>query len=360
MSSSSTDNADSKATRAADDKEDNDSIEDTAAKQLTVQIEDLSIKNKQGDTPISTNNADNTNNTKTTCAACGNEGEKDSMNTCNKCKMVHYCNAACKKKHKSKHKKKCDRRVAELHDDALFKEPPAREECPICFLPQPFDPRKAAFFPCCGKIICSGCIYSMVMEDIKKGKELEEPLCAFCRTPETSSDEEKNRMLKKLVEKGNAAAYNKLASCYAQGTNGIPRDHQKAAELWLKAGELGCAEAYSQLGFLYYNGIGVEGDKKKAKHYWELAAMKGDVIARYQLGCEEGQAGNEHRAMKHFILAARAGLPECLDKVKTGFMYSLVSKDEFEQNLRASHERQNEMKSDARDAAADLAHSVEH
>ena len=28
--------------------------------------------------------------------------------------------------------KKCDRRAAELYDKALFKEPPPREECPIC------------------------------------------------------------------------------------------------------------------------------------------------------------------------------------------------------------------------------------
>ena len=42
------------------------------------------------------------------------------MNTCNKCKMVKYCNAACKKKHRTKHKKKCERRVAELHDEQLY------------------------------------------------------------------------------------------------------------------------------------------------------------------------------------------------------------------------------------------------
>ena len=48
------------------------------------------------------------------CANCGKEGDGDSMNTCNKCDLVQYCNAACKKKHKSKHKKKCERRAAEL------------------------------------------------------------------------------------------------------------------------------------------------------------------------------------------------------------------------------------------------------
>ena len=32
-------------------------------------------------------------------------------------------------------------------------------------------------------------------------------------------------------------------------------------------------------------GRGVEVDKKKAKYYYELAAMNGDVQARYNLGC---------------------------------------------------------------------------
>ena len=45
-----------------------------------------------------------TNTSTSTCACCGKEGSSDNMNTCNKCKMVKYCNAACKKKHRSKQK----------------------------------------------------------------------------------------------------------------------------------------------------------------------------------------------------------------------------------------------------------------
>ena len=40
------------------------------------------------------------------CANCGKEGSSDNMNICNKCKKAKYCNAACKKKHRHKHKKK--------------------------------------------------------------------------------------------------------------------------------------------------------------------------------------------------------------------------------------------------------------
>ena len=49
--------------------------------------------------------------------------------------------------------------------------------------------------------------------------------------------------------------------------------------------------AYYNLGNSYYDGRGVEVDKKKAKHYWELAAMDGDVNAMYNLGCQEANAG---------------------------------------------------------------------
>ena len=48
----------------------------------------------------------------------------------------------------------------------------------------------------------------------------------------------------------------------------------------------------------------MEIDKKKAKHYWELAAMGGDVHARNNLGALEGRAGNWELAIKHFLISA--------------------------------------------------------
>jgi hypothetical protein len=37
--------------------------------------------------------------------------------------------------HWTKHKKDCKLRAAELCDESLFKDPPPKEDCPICFLP---------------------------------------------------------------------------------------------------------------------------------------------------------------------------------------------------------------------------------
>ena len=290
---------------------------------------------------------DTNNTTNMNCAACGKEG--GNTNTCNKCKMVKYCNAACKKKHRSKHKKACEKRVAELHGEELFKDHPPPEECPICFLPLPLDGRQSNFYPCCGKIICSGCIYAMILSESTGGGKID--LCAFCRVPNPNSDEEIIKRIKKLIEADNAHAFHQLAGHYVRGDMGMPQDFAKANELYLKAGELGCHEAYHNLGCSYRTGRGVEVDEEKAMHYYELAAMNGDIHARYNLGCLEGQAGNEQKAYKHFILSARAGDKDSLNWVKKGFKEGYVTKDEYENTLRAHQDRHNETKSDDRDKA---------
>ena len=77
----------------------------------------------------------------------------------------------------------------------------------------------------------------------------------------------------------------------------------------------------------------MEIDMKKATHFYELAAMSGDVCARHRLGLMEYNAGNHQRAMKHFAVAARAGDSKCLDKLAKGFIDGLVTKNECESGL---------------------------
>ena len=176
------------------------------------------------------------------------------------------------------HRKACKKRAAELYDEKMFKEPsPPREECPICMLSLPLccgNHTGTTFFSCCGKNICIGCIDVMVESGAKD-------LCPFCRTPYPSSDEEEVKRLHKLMKNGNADAFLRLAGLYAQGIRGMPQDWARCNELFLKGGELGCAAAYYNLGKLYNDGIGVQVDTKKAKHYYELAAMNGSVQARH-------------------------------------------------------------------------------
>ena len=268
------------------------------------------------------------------------------MKACTACKLVKYCNRDCQIAHRPQHKKACKKRAAELHDEVLFKEPPPPEECPICMIPLPlYDHHTGTtFFSCCGKLICSGCIYAMKESGAKK-------LCPFCKTPQAISEEEEVGRVKKLMEKGNPTAYNNLAGHYADGTLGIPQDEAKARELYLKAGKLGCAVANFNLGIRYTTGDGVEIDTKKAKHYWELAALNGGIQGRHNLGAAEYEAGNHQRAFKHYIIAARAGYKPSLDIVKDGYMAGHVTKEQYANTLREYQKSQDEMKSDARDKA---------
>ena len=210
----------------------------------------------------------------------------------------------------------------------------------------PLEGLKTSFKSCCGKTICNGCIYTMHMSEGKY-------LCPFCREPNATAANEHIERTKKLMDKGNAEAFNYFSACCVQGRNGMPRDFQKANELWLKAGELGCAVAYHNLGISHERGIGVDTDLEKAKHYHELAAIGGHVNARFHLGSSELRAGNVERAMKHFILAARAGHEKSLEVVKFGFTneFECITKDAYADILRTCQKRRDEMKSDMREKA---------
>ena len=276
------------------------------------------------------------------CAACGKGG--DGLKTCNACKLVKYCNATCKKKHRSKHKKKCQRRAAEIFDEALFRQPQEREECPICMLPLP-KKTEVKYQPCCGKTLCDGCIYAAYKADRRQ-------LCPFCRTPETSLEEEALGRLKKRVGAGDAKAIRNLGCLYDSGAMGVPQDYEKAVELWMQAGELGCDESYFNIAVSYDKGEGVERDEKKERYYLELAAMKGHMLARYNLGCMEMEAGNINRAVKHWMISAGAGDDNSLEAIRQFFLHGGATKDDFEKALHAHQEAKDEMKSDQRETAS--------
>jgi len=286
------------------------------------------------------------------CANCGKEGS-DVNNICNKCKQVKYCNAACKKKHKKKHKKDCEeyiRLAAEKHDIELFKEPPPKEDCPICFLRIPTLETGGTYYSCCGKTICSGCEYAPLYDH--QGNEVDNEKCPFCRTPAPTSDEEANKREKKRVEVGDPIAIYNVGNNYREGEYGFTRDYKKALELWHRAAELGDDAAYAGIGYAYETGQGVEVDKKKAIHYFELAAMEGNVDGRHNLGCLEEKAGNMNRALKHWMIAVRSGDNKSLNGIKDLYSDGYATKEDYTKALQLYQEYLSEIKSPQRDEAA--------
>ena len=246
------------------------------------------------------------------CAECGKE-EGDggaSLKACKSCMQVKYCNANCQKNHWATHKADCKLRAAELRDEALFKDPPPKEDCPICFLPMPttliccvsLQPATVSsipiydfsneheglankdmeeYYPCCGKTICVGCDYSNIMS----GNENRCPFCNSDRTGKT--DEERVQEMMKRVEANDAASINLLAQHYRLGRAGFQWDQTRAIELYTKAANLGYSKAHYNMACLYHEG----GDLKKAKFHFEAAAMAGNEVARNNLGILECNSG---------------------------------------------------------------------
>jgi TPR repeat protein len=280
------------------------------------------------------------------CANCGNgEESAGDLKTCTSCKMVKYCNRDCQIAHRPQHKKACKKRAAELHDEKLFKLPPPAEDCPICMLPLPFLHTGSKYKSCCGKLICSGCIYAVAIRDGGVG------LCPFCRAP-TPTAKEIIEQMKKRMELDDANAICDMGGWYFSGRYGLPQNHAKALELWHRAGELGSATSYYLIGVVYDLGEGVGRDEKKATYYYELAATESREMARHNLGMSEGRAGNIDRALKHFMIAAGFGEKASLEKIKEMFMAGEATKDDYAKALQAYQANLVEIKSPQRDQAA--------
>ena len=237
-----------------------------------------------------------------------------------------------------------------ISDDELFKQPPPKEDCPICLLCLPTVEKGSTYYECCGKTICTGCCHAPVKDNL--GNEINEKKCPYCRTPVPTSIEEYKERLRKRVQLGDAEAIYTLGNYYYDGEYGFPQDYDKAFELLVQAGGLGHVKAYNNAGYAYEKGRGVEINEKKANHYYKLAAIRGNVTSRYNLGVHEEDEGNMNRSLKHYMIAAEGGEPDSLKQIRKLYTNGHATKDDYAKALRAYQAYLVEIKSTQRDAAA--------
>jgi hypothetical protein len=295
---------------------------------------------------ITTKDADDS---KHHCAACGDSDDGGgSLKACTGCNLVKYCNRTCQVAHRPAHKKACKKRVVELFDEKLFKQPLPNEDCPICYLRLPIEGDQKRYQSCCGKMLCGGCVcaHFVAASDTARFK------CVFCRTEAISSYEEDIERMKKRVEANDAEAMVSLGTYYELGTMGLRQDHAKALELLHKSAKLGNHIAHHNLSICYQNGDIVEKDIRKETYHRQLAAMAGNIHARYNLGCDEYNAGNMDRAYKHYMISANDGCDLAMKAVQEGYNSGFVTKDDYAKTTRAYGNTIDEMKSDDRDRAA--------
>ena len=237
-----------------------------------------------------------------------------------------------------------------ISDKELFKQPPQKEDCPICFLRLPCLCSGSKYMSCCGKIVCSGCIHAPVYDN--QGNEVDYDKCPFCRTPFHYSEEELIEREMKRAEAGDAHAMYNLGYNYGEGLNGYPQDNIKALKLFHRAGEMGYNDAYLNIGSVYEFGEGVVRDLKKAKYYYEIGAIGGDASARHNLGCFELEAGNYDRALKHYMIAVVGGWSESLKMMKVMYSKGDATREEYTKALQSYQVYLDEIKSKQRDEAA--------
>jgi len=283
------------------------------------------------------------------CAACGDSDDGGgSLKACTGCNLVEYCNRTCQAAHWSAHKKACKERAAELFDEKLFKQPPPNEDCPICYLRLPIVLVQCMYQTCCGKILCRGCVHahSVAAADTERFK------CVFCRSVATSSEEVLIEKMKKRAEANDAWAMFNLGRYYERGMMGLRQDHAKALDLFQKSAKLGHDFAHFLLSTIYHKGDIVEKDTRKAIYHGQLAAMAGNVNARYNLGCAEHNAGNMDRAYKHWMISANDGYDLSMKLFQEGYRKGFVTKHDYAKTIRAYGNSIDEMKSDDRDRDA--------
>ncbi len=279
------------------------------------------------------------------CASCGKVAvDEIKLKKC-ACNLVKYCSVDCQKNHRQQHKKICKRRLAEIRDATLLKQPEKSHmgDCPLCCLPMSLDVTRSNMSDCCCEIICSGCSYTNSKREFEAGLE---PRCPFCREPAAKSMEEADKRIMERIKKNDPAALWHMGKRrYDQG------DYDGAFEYMSKAAGFGHAGAHFNLACSYNEGKGVEKNDKKAVYHWEEAAIGGHPMARHNLAATEASNGRLERAMNYFIIAASLGYDMSLDVLKECFQTGHISKADLDAALRAHHAALSAVKSPQREEA---------
>ena len=228
-------------------------------------------------------------------------------------------------------------------------ERPEGDACPICFLLIEFPMGKhSKTNACCMKRICKGCSLAARQRGMNNS-------CPFCRTPHPTDKASALARIQKRVVKGDAEAIKLLGEQYFHGKLGLAKDATRAIiELWTEAAELGSLDAHNDLGFVYYNGDGVEEDKPRGVHHWQQAATKGHVHSRHGLGAVEFSNKNYDLAVQHWMISAKMGFEPSLTAIKKMFKEGHATKAQYAEALLGYRDAVEEMRSPHREEAKRL------
>ena len=253
----------------------------------------------------------------------------------------------------------------ELEDADLFAPLPPPEDCVICFVPLPRINTEIRYMACCGKDICWACYKENEASIIKQNEEKNAGkkiafTCPFCREPKpTCADDEFVRLQARCLKNDdNALAV--MGNVYRDGGLGKTKDDLKALDCYVRAVGLGSAEACVGIGKGYLRGNGVSVNKERAALFERVGALRGDIIARHNIGLSEYEPGNHEIAVRHWKIAAEAGSQLSLDALRSIYNADgklpgkkFISNEEMDAIYRSGHDAQMEVKSEEREKHCD-------
>ena len=247
----------------------------------------------------------------------------------------------------------------ELKGADLFVPLPPTEDCAICLVPLSRLPQNSSYWPCCGNMICTGCVeenkaWIKKQNEKNPGKKVAFP-CPFCRELPPSSDGY-IRWIEARALKNDYLALHNLGAYFMEGYLGLPKDDLKALDCWIRAIELGSPEAGLKIGKSYLEGNGVAVDKKRATLFNRVGALRGNIVARHSIGGLEFESGNHEIGIRHWKIAAEAGSQPSIDILKKIYNGNVkipgkqvISKECMDSLYRVCHDAQEEVKSEERE-----------
>ena len=249
----------------------------------------------------------------------------------------------------------------ELKGSDLFASLPPTEDCAICFLPLSHLNFESFYQACCGNTICKAC-HRENKDSIDKQNEENTGkkvalTCPFCREPNPTAGPEYLRQLQARCVQNDRNAFQKLGSLYLMGVYGLAKDDLKALDCFIRAVELGSSEACICIaGCNESKSNGTAIDKERVALFERVGALRGDISARQIVGRAEYNSGNHEIGIRHWKIAAEAGLQMSLNDLRDIYNADgkkpgkeFISKEEMDTIYRSGHEAQMEVKSEERE-----------
>ena len=215
-------------------------------------------------------------------------------------------------------------------------------DCPLCFLPLPFEYGGNHLYQCCNQFACDGCFVANIES---KREDAEKHKCPFCRTFSVGVSREKIADYRaKRVEQNCPVAIRET------GREAFFKNRlDEALQYFKRAAELGDIQAHFELATWFEGDVGFE-RKKRIKHL-ETAAIGGHPQARMYLAKEELANGQVKRSLDHLVIGTKQGCGESLEMLQALAEKVKVDKDLFTDALRGYQAAVDARKSPQREEA---------